>query len=88
MNTSGGSEGCRRGGLSSGIRHSGIDVAMRNGTWDVFAAAYNGPNYQQNQYDEKLDQYFRRYSNGPTPNLTVRAGQMLLMYDPGPIDGV
>jgi hypothetical protein len=73
------------------IRHSGIDVAMRNCAWQDFAAAYNGPNYQQNQYDEKLDQYYRRYSNGPVPNLTIRAGQMLLMYlgfDPGPIDGV
>jgi hypothetical protein len=77
--------------MANFIRHSGIDDALRNGAWDDFAAAYNGPNYQQNQYDEKLDQYFRRYSNGPTPNLTVRAGQMLLMYlgnNPGPIDGV
>src|SRR5216684_4257016 len=77
--------------MASFIRHSGIDDALRNGAWDDFAAAYNGPNYQQNQYDEKLDQYFRRYSNGSTPNLTVRAGQMLLMYlgnNPGPIDGV
>ena len=77
--------------MANFIRHSGIDGAMRNGRWDDFAAAYNGPNYQQNQYDEKLDQYYRRYSDGPTPNLTIRAGQMLLMYtgnDPGPIDGV
>jgi hypothetical protein len=77
--------------MANFIRHSGIDVAIKNCAWDAFAARYNGPNYQQNQYDEKLDQYYRRYSKGPTPNIAVRAAQMFLMYlgtDPGPIDGV
>ncbi len=77
--------------MANFIKKSGIDAALRNGSWNDFAAAYNGPKYQQNQYGQKLAQYFQQYTNGPIPDLAVRAAQVLLMYlgiDPGPIDGM
>jgi hypothetical protein len=73
------------------ISKSGIANALRTQKWDRFAETYNGPNYQANDYDKKLSEYYAKYSVDPTPNLAVRAAQVYLTYlgdDPGLIDGV
>jgi hypothetical protein len=72
------------------IKGRELDKALRLKSWDKFASAYNGPSYKANRYDEKLREFFTRYSAGPTPDLRVRAAQIYLTYlgqDPGPIDG-
>lgn len=35
--------------------------ALRNGNWAKFASLYNGPNYEDNDYDTKLLAAYRRY---------------------------
>ncbi|MBU0588440.1 MAG: DUF3380 domain-containing protein [Gammaproteobacteria bacterium] len=61
------------------------DIAryLRRLDWAKFAFHYNGPDFQKNQYDEKLDMCHKRYVQGPLPDLSVRAlqsGLMMLGY--------
>jgi hypothetical protein len=73
------------------VKQLGLQVALENWEWDKFAKSYNGPKYQDNDYGGKLDRFFKSYSAGSTPDLTVRATQVYLTYlaaDPGLIDGV
>jgi len=77
--------------MVSFIQHGRLDIPLRNSAWADFAAGYNGPNYRENQYDDKLKANFERLSAGPLPDLRVRAAQILLTYlgfNPGPIDGI
>jgi len=72
------------------IENSEIDDALRNHDWDTFAATYNGPNYQANDYAGKLRRCFHQYSI-QLPDLLVRTAQVLLTYvgeNPGDIDGI
>jgi hypothetical protein len=73
------------------VKQLGLEIALKNRDWDTFAKSYNGPKYQDNDYGKKLNRFFKSYSVGPTPDLTVRAAQVYLTYlgaDPGLIDGV
>jgi len=67
-----------------------LHAAIQQHDWTAFARGYNGANFAQNQYNDKLAAAFSRFSQAGVPNLRVRTAQMLLMYrrfDPGPIDG-
>jgi peptidoglycan hydrolase-like protein with peptidoglycan-binding domain len=69
----------------------GADVHLRAHNWPAFAAAYNGPAYAQNSYDERLRAAHQKYVTGALPDLTVRgiqANLIYLGYNPGPVDGV
>jgi len=73
------------------IKNHGIDQALKSHRWADFADVYNGPNFEDNNYDGKLRDNFTKYSKGPLPDLIVRSAQIFLMYldlKPGPIDGV
>jgi N-acetylmuramidase/Putative peptidoglycan binding domain len=64
---------------------------LKSHNWAEFARRYNGPNYAANNYDGLLEYFYERGANGPPPDLTTRAVQILLMYRgfrPGAIDGV
>jgi peptidoglycan hydrolase-like protein with peptidoglycan-binding domain len=72
------------------LRSTKLDAALRSHDWAALARGYNGPNYAINQYDAKLGAAYRKYSNGASPDLTVRAAQLYLTYagfNPGPVDG-
>lgn len=72
------------------VTANNLDDAMRRHDWEAFARGYNGSNFAENQYDNKLAGAFSRFSAGGVPDLRVRTAQMLLMYrgfDLGPIDG-
>ncbi|QNT70897.1 DUF3380 domain-containing protein [Defluviicoccus vanus] len=59
--------------------------------WSTFARCYNGAAYAKNRYDERLAQQFRRWAEGPLPDLRVRSAQIYLTYRgfaPGPSDGL
>ena len=59
--------------------------------WTAFARCYNGPAYANNRYDARLAQQFRRWAEGPLPDLRVRTAQVYLTYrgfEPGPSDGL
>jgi hypothetical protein len=68
-----------------------LDRALRTHDWPSFARGYNGPNYAINSYDTRLASAYARFLYGGLPDLTVRAGQVYLLYlgyQPGAIDGV
>lgn len=59
--------------------------------WTAFALGYNGPNYAANNYDGLLAQFHTRFTQGPDPDLRIRAAQMFLTYKgyvPRGIDGI
>jgi hypothetical protein len=73
------------------LRSSQLDAPLQAHDWTAFARGYNGPSFQKNEYDKKLQQKFEQFSAGPAPDLTVRAAQLYLSFlglDPGPIDGI
>ena len=43
--------------------------------WTTFARKYNGPNFAQNDYDNKLARAFAKFSTGSLPDLDVRTAQ-------------
>jgi hypothetical protein len=70
---------------------SGAINALRARDWTNFARSYNGPNFAENNYDNRLRGAFNSYSFGGTPDLKVRAAQNYLIYIgyfPGTVDGV
>jgi N-acetylmuramidase/Putative peptidoglycan binding domain len=84
------SEDAQLRGMLEFVRSNGLHRAMQEHDWRTFARRYNGPDFEKNAYDTKLDQAFTRLSTGGLPDLRVRAAQILLTYraiDPGPIDG-
>ena len=44
------------------IKASGLDAPLRAQNWAAFAKGYNGPGYAANQYDQKLAQFYSRFS--------------------------
>lgn len=46
------------------IKGKKLDRHLRNKNWDAFAAGYNGKEYKQNKYDEKLEDAYLKYSKG------------------------
>jgi N-acetylmuramidase/Putative peptidoglycan binding domain len=72
------------------LKHNRLDAALRGRDWRAFARGYNGPNFEENNYDKKLAAAFAQYSI-LLPDLNVRTAQVLLTYlgfHPGTIDGV
>ncbi|MGH7045170.1 MAG: N-acetylmuramidase domain-containing protein [Stellaceae bacterium] len=53
---------------------------LANHDWAGFARRYNGPNYAEKNYDEKLHHFHQRYADGALPDLQVRAAQIYLGY--------
>jgi N-acetylmuramidase/Putative peptidoglycan binding domain len=85
------SENAQLGGMARFIAAIGADRHLRAHNWPAFAAAYNGPAYAQNSYDERLRGAHQKYMTGTLPDLNVRAIQAYLVYlgyNPGPVDGV
>lgn len=73
------------------IQANNLQTALQQQDWVTYARRYNGPNYAQNQYDTKLAQAYALYQDASKiPDLTVRAGQLLLLllgFNPGGVDG-
>lgn len=72
------------------LKANRLDRYLQAHDWTSFARGYNGPNFAANQYDTKLAQAFSQYSDGPLPDLNLRAAQLYLTFanmNPGPIDG-
>jgi hypothetical protein len=85
------SENAQLAGMARFIASIGADKHLRAHNWPAFAAAYNGPAYAQNSYDERLRGAHQKYMTGTLPDLDVRAIQAYLVYlgfNPGPVDGV
>jgi N-acetylmuramidase/Putative peptidoglycan binding domain len=85
------SENAQLEGMARFIASIGADKHLRAHNWPAFAAAYNGPAYAQNSYDERLRAAHQKYVTGALPDLNVRAIQAYLVYldyNPGPVDGV
>jgi N-acetylmuramidase/Putative peptidoglycan binding domain len=73
------------------IEQANLAHHLRDANWAQFASHYNGPDFQKNNYDVKLDLNHKRFLHGPLPDLAVRTtqlGLMLLGYGgPGFVDG-
>jgi len=86
-----GSENSQLQGMARFIVSIGADRHLRAHNWPAFAAAYNGPDYARNSYDERLRATHQKYVTGAVPDLHVRSIQAYLTYldyNPGPVDGV
>ena len=46
------------------VKGKKLDKHLRNKNWDAFAAGYNGEEYKQNKYDEKLQNAYTTFSRG------------------------
>lgn len=85
------SENAQLEGMARFIASIGADKHLRAHNWPAFAAAYNGPAYAKNSYDERLRAAQQKYVTGALPDLNVRAIQAYLVYldySPGPVDGM
>ncbi len=73
------------------IQANNLGPALQQQDWATYAESYNGPNYAQNQYDTRLEQAYTLYQDASNiPDLTVRAGQLLLLllgFNPSGVDG-
>jgi hypothetical protein len=73
------------------IQANNLQTALQQQDWVTYAEKYNGSNYAQNQYDTRLAQAYATYQDAAKlPDLTVRAGQLLLLllgFNPGGVDG-
>jgi hypothetical protein len=73
------------------IQANKLEPALQNRDWVTYAEKYNGHDYAKNQYDTKLAQAYALYQDATkTPDLTIRAGQLLLLllgFNPTGIDG-
>lgn len=86
-----GSEDRQLAAVASFVRTRRLDSALRRKDWTSFASRYNGPAYQANRYDIRLNAEYQKYSVGLVPDLTVRTAQLYLTYlgyHPGTIDGI
>jgi peptidoglycan hydrolase-like protein with peptidoglycan-binding domain len=84
------SEDEQLGALAAFIRKNGLEKALREHDWAAFARGYNGSGYAKNQYDKKLAAAYQHLSSRQLPDLSVREGQLRLMFlgfDPGSVDG-
>ncbi len=84
------SEDAQLDGMAGFIAGQGLVPHLVRRDWAGFARRYNGPAYRRNRYDEKLETAYRRYRDGPLPDLEIRAAQLRLLYlghDPRGIDG-
>jgi hypothetical protein len=76
--------------LAAFIQKNGLAESLRKHDWATFARGYNGPGYEKNHYDKSLAEAYQHLTSRPLPDLSVREGQLLLMYlgfEPGSVDG-
>jgi hypothetical protein len=76
--------------MAAFIKANGMSRTLAQHDWAGFARRYNGPNFEQNNYDGKLADFFDRFSGGDLPDIEVRGIQVLLTYKgfaPGGVDG-
>jgi len=73
------------------IQANNLQDALQRQDWVAYAEKYNGSGYAKNQYDTRLAQAYALYQDATRiPDLTVRAGQLLLTllgFKPSGIDG-
>lgn len=73
------------------IQANNLQTALQQQDWVTYAEKYNGTNYAKNQYDTRLAQAYALYQDATRiPDITVRAGQLLLLllgFNPSGIDG-
>ncbi len=84
------SEDEQLGALAAFIQTNGLVKALKAHDWATFAKGYNGPAYAKNQYDKKLAEAYLRLSTHAPPDVSVREGQLRLMFlgfEPGTPDG-
>lgn len=53
------------------IEKSGLDLALRNKDWAGFAVGYNGPNFRQGGYDQKLREAYDKYALTKTVSVSA-----------------
>ena len=85
------SEDAQLAAVAAFLKSSRLDSPLQAHDWTAFARGYNGPSFEKNSYDTKLQQNFDKFSAGGTPDVTVRAAQLYLSFlglDPGSVDGV
>jgi hypothetical protein len=74
------------------IAAGGLQTALQKQNWAAYARGYNGPNYASNNYDSRLAKFYSDFSDGTTsPDLTIRAAQLYLLYlgfNPQGVDGL
>lgn len=46
------------------IIHNDLQIPLRAHNWRAFAKGYNGPNYAENDYHNKLARYYKQFSSG------------------------
>jgi hypothetical protein len=71
------------------LKAEGLAPALRNRDWQFFARRYNGPQYHEFHYDQRLAAEYAK-KTVLLPDVEVRAAQLMLSYlsfDPGRIDG-
>lgn len=76
--------------MANFIKDAKLSGALRNQDWTTFARGYNGPQFADNHYPEKLGEAYAKYQDA-LPNLRLRTAQAALSYlgfDPGRIDGL
>ncbi len=61
------------------VQANGLAKHLKSANWAAFAQAYNGVDFQKNQYDSKLAQAHARFQVGPLPDMTVRWVQLALL---------
>ncbi len=44
------------------IKNKKLDICLQEQNWKEFARRYNGPSYEQNKYDVKLEMAYKKYS--------------------------
>jgi hypothetical protein len=72
------------------IAHEGLSGFLQNKDWRSFARRYNGPAFERNGYDRKLNEAHAQFSDRGTPDVKLRAAQLYLTYlghEPRGIDG-
>lgn len=65
-------------------------IGIQRRDWGTFAAAYNGPDFRKNDYDNRLAAAFEK-AKRMLPDLGLRAVQVALTYlgyKPGAVDGL
>lgn len=65
-------------------------IGLQRRDWATFAAAYNGPDFRKNDYDNRLAAAFEK-ARRMLPDIGLRSVQAALIYigiDPGPVDGL
>jgi len=78
-------------GMATYLRTNKLHPLLAVHDWSGFSRAYNGPEFQKNQYDARLAAACAGFASGLLPDILVRQAQMFLMFlgfEIGSIDGI